>query len=156
MSWPGSSVGRALSRHLNDRLQVRIPRTSKLSLLLASVVLAAALVAALALPMAVLGAINLTIGSRWRVALRRAQLAGRCLAHYLMEGATAGRPVTLVSSLPGLSTCGHASSYCGTPGGLASVAAAGPVRAAAALTRRPCPSLPSEPQPAPSSQSQPP
>lgn len=50
----------------------------------------------MAVPMAVLSAINLTIGSKWRVALRRAQAAGRCLAHLLMRGAHGDRPVTLV------------------------------------------------------------
>lgn len=42
---------------------------------------AAALVTALMIPMAIMSAINITIGSRWRVALKRAQSAGLSLIH---------------------------------------------------------------------------
>ena len=43
------------------------------------------LVAALAIPMAAMSVINITIGSKWRVALRRAKLAGQLLARLLMQ-----------------------------------------------------------------------
>ncbi|PNH04527.1 hypothetical protein TSOC_009301 [Tetrabaena socialis] len=66
-----------------------------LSTALVTAMMLPALITAMMLPMAVLSAINMTIGSRWRVALRRAQLAGRCLAHMLMQGAHGDRPVTL-------------------------------------------------------------
>ncbi len=54
------------------------------------------LVAALAIPMVVMSVINITIGSKWRVALRRAKLAGQLLARMLMQGLHGERPVTLV------------------------------------------------------------
>jgi len=65
------------------------------------------LVAALTLPMALTTTINVTIGSRWRVALRRSKLAGRRLAHVLAAGGAAGRPVTLVGAAMGARLCFH-------------------------------------------------
>ncbi len=46
--------------------------------------------------MVVMSVINITIGSKWRVALRRAKLAGQLLARMLMQGLLGERPVTLV------------------------------------------------------------
>lgn len=57
--------------------------------------------------MAIMSAINITIGSRWRVALKRAQAAGRALAHLLMQGGHGDRPVTLVSASRSHMLCTH-------------------------------------------------
>ncbi|GIL79675.1 hypothetical protein Vretifemale_8971, partial [Volvox reticuliferus] len=84
------SLGGALRRFIRDKA---IEESSKMVLRLG---VSTALVAAMMLPMAVISAINFTIGSCWRLALRRAQLGGRCLAHMLMQGAHGDRPVTLV------------------------------------------------------------
>ncbi|KAG2501760.1 hypothetical protein HYH03_000260 [Edaphochlamys debaryana] len=84
------SLGGALRRFIRDKA---IEESSKMAVRLT---VSTALITALMLPFAVISAINITIGSRWRVALRRAQLAGRCLAHLLMQGAHGDRPVTLI------------------------------------------------------------
>ncbi|GIL52491.1 hypothetical protein Vafri_8358 [Volvox africanus] len=88
------SLDGALRRFIRDKA---IEESSKMVLRLG---VSTALVTAMMLPMAVMSAINFTIGSCWRLALRRAQLGGRCLAHMLMQGGHGDRPVTLVSTAP--------------------------------------------------------
>ncbi len=45
----------------------------------------AGLVSALAIPMALNTAMNVALGSKWRVALRRSKVAGRMLADMLLQ-----------------------------------------------------------------------
>lgn len=59
------------------------------------------------IPMAIISAINITIGSRWRVALKRAKAAGRMLAHVLAAGRHGDRPVTLVGFSMGARVAFH-------------------------------------------------
>lgn len=54
------------------------------------------LVGALALPMTLSTAMRVAFGSKWLVALRRAQAAGKMLAMQLAQGCHGGRPVTLI------------------------------------------------------------
>ncbi|WIA28167.1 hypothetical protein OEZ86_010735 [Tetradesmus obliquus] len=54
------------------------------------------LVGALALPMTLTTAMKVAFGSKWLVALRRAQAAGKMLAMQLAQGCHGGRPVTLI------------------------------------------------------------
>ncbi|GLI68120.1 hypothetical protein VaNZ11_012459 [Volvox africanus] len=84
------SLDGALRRFIRDKA---IEESSKMVLRLG---VSTALVTAMMLPMAVMSAINFTLGSCWRLALRRAQLGGRCLAHMLMQGGHGDRPVTLI------------------------------------------------------------
>ena len=66
------------------------------------------LVGAISLPMAINTAIRATLGSKWSVALRRAQDAGRMLARLLLQGCHGGRPVTLVGIGMGARVVFHA------------------------------------------------
>jgi len=55
------------------------------------------LVAAFALPMAAMSALNMLLGDRWVAALRRSKLVGVLLAHQLVSGCAGGCPVILVA-----------------------------------------------------------
>ncbi|GAX74427.1 hypothetical protein CEUSTIGMA_g1876.t1 [Chlamydomonas eustigma] len=54
------------------------------------------MVAALALPLAALTALNMIMGDRWTRALHRSKAAGVLLAHQLASGCAGSRPVTLL------------------------------------------------------------